>query len=42
MPLHRLVQADEAARLAVFLLGTASVPMSGAVIDFDQKVAGAV
>lgn len=42
MPLGRLVQADEAARLVAFLLGTASVPMSGTVIDFEQKVAGAV
>ena len=42
MPLKRLVQADEAARLAVFLLGTASDPMSGTVIDFEQKVAGVV
>jgi NAD(P)-dependent dehydrogenase (short-subunit alcohol dehydrogenase family) len=42
LPLGRLVTADEAARLAVFLLGAASVPMSGAVVDFDQKVAGAI
>ena len=42
LPLGRLVTADEAARLAVFLLGDASVPMSGAIIDFDQKVAGAI
>jgi NAD(P)-dependent dehydrogenase (short-subunit alcohol dehydrogenase family) len=41
-PLGRLLQADEVARLATFLLGTASDPMSGAVIDLDQKVAGAV
>lgn len=41
LPLGRLVTADEAARLAVFLLGDASVPMTGAVVDFDQKVAGA-
>ena len=42
MPLGRLVTAEEAARLTVFLLGDASVPMSGGVIDFEQKVAGAV
>ena len=42
MPLGRLVTAEEAARLAVFLLGAASVPMSGAVVDFEQKVAGAI
>ena len=41
MPLGRLVSAEEAARLAVFLLGEASVPMSGALIDFEQKVIGA-
>jgi len=42
MPLGRLVTAQECARLAVFLLGDASIPMSGAVIDFEQKVAGAI
>lgn len=42
LPLGRLVMAEECARLAVFLLGDASIPMSGAVIDFDQKVAGAI
>ena len=42
MPLGRLLDADEAARLAVFLLSDASVPMSGAVIDLEQKVAGAI
>jgi NAD(P)-dependent dehydrogenase (short-subunit alcohol dehydrogenase family) len=42
MPLGRLVTADEAARLAVFLLGDASAPMSGSVVDFEQKVAGAL
>ena len=41
MPLGRLLQADEAARLATFLLGTASEPISGTVIDLEQKVAGA-
>lgn len=42
MPLRRLVTEEEAARLAVFLLGEASVPMSGAVVDFEQKVLGAI
>lgn len=42
MPLGRLVTAEETARLAVFLLGEASVPMSGAIVDFEQKVAGAI
>ncbi len=41
-PLGRLVTAEEAARLAVFLLGDVSVPMSGSVVDFEQKVAGAI
>ena len=41
-PLGRLVEADEAARLAVFLLGDASEPMSGAIVDFEQKVAGSI
>ena len=42
MPLGRLVTPEECARLAVFLLGEASVPMSGAIVDFEQKVAGAL
>jgi NAD(P)-dependent dehydrogenase (short-subunit alcohol dehydrogenase family) len=42
MPLGRLVTAEECARLAVFLLSDASVPMSGALIDLEQKVAGAI
>jgi NAD(P)-dependent dehydrogenase (short-subunit alcohol dehydrogenase family) len=41
-PLGRLVTAEECARLAVFLLGDASVPVSGAVVDLEQKVAGAI
>ena len=40
-PLRRLVTAEECARLAAFLLSDASVPMSGAIIDFEQRVAGA-
>lgn len=42
LPLGRLVTAEQAARLAVFLPGDASQPMSGAIADFEQKVAGAV
>jgi NAD(P)-dependent dehydrogenase (short-subunit alcohol dehydrogenase family) len=42
MPLGRLVTAEECARLTLFLLGDASAPMSGAVIDFEQKVTGAI
>jgi NAD(P)-dependent dehydrogenase (short-subunit alcohol dehydrogenase family) len=42
LPLGRLVTAEEAARLAVFLLGEASAPMSGSVVDFEQQVAGAI
>jgi NAD(P)-dependent dehydrogenase (short-subunit alcohol dehydrogenase family) len=42
LPLGRLVTAEEAARLAVFLLGEPSAPMSGSVIDFEQQVAGAI
>lgn len=42
LPLGRLVTAEDCARLAVFLLGEASSPMSGALIDLEQKVAGAI
>lgn len=42
MPLGRLVTIEETTRLAVFLLGDASQPMSGALIDFEQKVTGAI
>lgn len=42
LPLGRLVTVEETAKLAVFLLGGASVPMSGAVIDFEQRVTGAI
>jgi NAD(P)-dependent dehydrogenase (short-subunit alcohol dehydrogenase family) len=41
-PLGRLVTAEECARLAIFLLSDASVPMSGTVIDVEQKVTGAI
>lgn len=42
LPLGRLVTAEECARLATFLLSDVSAPMSGAIIDFDQNVAGAI
>ena len=42
LPLGRLLTAEEAARLAIFLLSPASAPMSGSVIDFEQKVAGGI
>jgi NAD(P)-dependent dehydrogenase (short-subunit alcohol dehydrogenase family) len=42
LPLGRLVTAEECARLALFLLSDVSVPTSGAIIDLEQKVAGAV
>ena len=42
LPLGRLVTAGECARLVAFLLSDASAPMSGAVIDFEQKVMGAL
>lgn len=42
LPSGRLVSEQDSARLAVFLPGDASVPMSGAIIDFEQKVAGAI
>ena len=41
MPLGRLIEADEAARLTIYLLSDASAPLSGAVIDLEQKVTGA-
>ena len=41
-PLGRLVTAEECARLAAFLLSDASIPMSGAILDLEQKVAGAI
>ncbi|MGR3661446.1 MAG: SDR family oxidoreductase [Paracoccaceae bacterium] len=41
LPLGRLVQPEEAARLAVFLLSDASVPMSGVAVDLEQHVTGA-
>ncbi|MCX7889947.1 MAG: SDR family oxidoreductase [Rhodobacteraceae bacterium] len=41
LPLGRLVTAEEAARLTLFLLSDASVPMSGVTADLEQWVAGA-
>jgi NAD(P)-dependent dehydrogenase (short-subunit alcohol dehydrogenase family) len=41
MPLGRLLQPEEAARLTVFLLSDASAPMTGVVIDLEQRVTGA-
>ena len=40
LPLKRFVGAEEAARLAVFMLSDASTPMTGALVDFDQQVVG--
>jgi NAD(P)-dependent dehydrogenase (short-subunit alcohol dehydrogenase family) len=40
-PLGRLVEAGEAARLAVFLLSDASAPMTGVALDLEQWVLGA-
>lgn len=41
MPLRRLVEAQEAARLVIYLLADTSAPLSGTVIDLEQKVTGA-
>jgi NAD(P)-dependent dehydrogenase (short-subunit alcohol dehydrogenase family) len=40
-PLGRLLNTQEAARLAVFLLSDASAPMTGVAIDLEQWVVGA-
>lgn len=40
-PLGRLLLPEEAARLAVFLLADASAPMTGVVMDLEQRVTGA-
>jgi NAD(P)-dependent dehydrogenase (short-subunit alcohol dehydrogenase family) len=42
MPLGRFLQASEVAQLAVFLLSDQSVPMTGVLMDFEQRVTGAV
>ena len=41
MPLGRLVTAENVPP-AVFLLSDASIPRSGALIDLEQKVVGAL
>ena len=40
MPFGRLLTPDDVARLSLFLLSDASVPMSGALIDYTQNVFG--
>ena len=40
LPLKRLVDAQEAARLVLFMLSDASVPMTGTLVDFEQRVTG--
>ncbi|MDJ1006224.1 MAG: oxidoreductase [Paracoccaceae bacterium] len=42
LPLGRHVSAEEAARLAVYLLSDASAPMTGVAIDLEQAVVGAL
>jgi len=41
LPFGRLLAAEEVANLAVFLLGDAAGPMTGAIVDQDQWVVGA-
>lgn len=41
LPLGRFVDAEEAARLAAFLLSDDSAPLTGTAIDLDQSVVGA-
>ncbi|MBX3568280.1 MAG: SDR family oxidoreductase [Rhizobiaceae bacterium] len=41
LPFGRLLAAEEVANLAVFLLSDASGPMTGALIDQEQRVTGA-
>ena len=41
LPLGRLLEAEEAARLAVYLLSPESAPMTGVSIDLEQTVVGA-
>jgi NAD(P)-dependent dehydrogenase (short-subunit alcohol dehydrogenase family) len=40
MPFGRLLAAEDVARLAIFLLSDASVPMTGALVDQEQSVIG--
>lgn len=37
MPWRRLIEPEDVARLAIFLLSDASIPMTGALIDQDQN-----
>ena len=37
MPLGRLIKPEDVARLALFLLSDASIPMTAALIDQDQE-----
>jgi NAD(P)-dependent dehydrogenase (short-subunit alcohol dehydrogenase family) len=39
-PLGRLLEAGEAARLAIYLLSDASAPMTGGAVDLEQAVTG--
>lgn len=41
LPLGRFVDADEAARLTLFLLSDSSAPMTGLALDLEQRVVGA-
>lgn len=41
LPFGRLIAAEEVANLAVFLLSDAAGPMTGALIDQEQRVTGA-
>lgn len=41
LPLGRLLNAEEATRAALYLLGPASEPMTGVAIDLEQWIAGA-
>ena len=41
LPLGRLLDPREVARATAFLLSAESMPMSGALVDFDQSVQGA-
>ncbi|MEM7320538.1 MAG: SDR family oxidoreductase, partial [Pseudomonadota bacterium] len=41
MPLGHLILPADAARLATFLLGDGSAPLTGASIDLEQSVTGA-
>ena len=38
MPWGRLIKPDDVARLALFLLSDASIPMTGALVDQDQDI----